>query len=94
MHHKKPAFSFETIILFLPVLTWCLFPAISCAETIHVPTDQPSIQQGINNALEHDTVLVAPGIYYENINFNGKNIVVASCFLTTQDSSYIGQTMM
>jgi len=34
---------------------------------IHVPNDYPTIQQGLNAASTGDTVLVAPGIYFENI---------------------------
>ena len=48
------------------------------ASTIHVPLDQPTIQAGINAALKGDTVLVAPGLYVENINFLGKAITVKS----------------
>ena len=35
-----------------------------------------TIQTAINAASDGDTVLVQPGTYVENINFNGKNIVV------------------
>ena len=48
------------------------------AATINVPADQPSIQSGINAAVNGDTVLVAAGTYKENINFMGKAITVAS----------------
>jgi parallel beta-helix repeat protein len=46
--------------------------------TIHVPADQPTIQAAIDAAVDGDTVLVADGIYNENINFKGKAITVTS----------------
>jgi len=64
------------------------------AGTIKVPQDQATIQTGIDSSSSGDTVLVAPGTYYENINFKGKNIVLGSLFLTTEDTSYISQTVI
>lgn len=64
------------------------------ATIINVPADIDSIQGGINLASDGDTVLVQPGIYVENINFNGKNIVVGSLTLTTGDTSYICRTVI
>ena len=48
------------------------------AKIIHVPADSSTIQGGINGAVNGDTVLVAPDIYYEHINFYGKAILVTS----------------
>jgi hypothetical protein len=62
--------------------------------TIHVPTDSLSIQAAIDGAIDGDTVLVQPGTYIENINFNGKNIMVGSLTLITGDTSYISQTVI
>jgi hypothetical protein len=50
----------------------------TAATVIHVPGDQPTIQAAINAASNGDTVLVSPGTYTENINFNGKAITVTS----------------
>ncbi|MGB5107282.1 MAG: hypothetical protein WBP42_11285 [Candidatus Zixiibacteriota bacterium] len=50
------------------------------AATIRVPQNQPTIQSGINAAVNGDTVLVGPGIYRGAGNFDlelfGKVIVV------------------
>jgi len=64
------------------------------ATIINVPADQSTIQAGIDASVDGDTVLVQPGTYVENINFNGHNIVLGSLFLTTQDTSYISSTII
>ena len=53
-----------------------------------------SFQSEIDAASDGDTILVAPGTYEGNINFNGKNVVVASEYLTTGDTSYISTTII
>jgi hypothetical protein len=64
------------------------------ADTIEVPADQPTIQAGIDAAVDGDTVLVAPGIFTENIRFKGKKIVVTSHYAATQDTSFVRSTII
>ena len=51
----------------------------SRAATVRVPSDQPTIQAGVDVATEGDTVLVAEGTYYERgITIQGRGIVLIS----------------
>jgi len=68
-------------------------PAFS-QNTIHIPGDYPTIQEGINAASNGDIVLVDEGTYYENIIYFGKNITVASHFLIDGDESHIENTII
>ncbi len=67
---------------------------VAMAAVINIPADYPTIQQGIDASVNGDTVLVQPGTYYENINFNGHNIVLGSLFLTTGNENYISSTVI
>ena len=64
------------------------------AETINVPDSYSSIQAAINASSDFDTVLVFPGFYQENIDFNGKNIVVTSTYIIDEDSTIISSTII
>jgi len=73
----------------------CLFvPYYLMSSIINVPTDQPSIQSGIDVSLNGDTVLVADGLYIENIKFKGKAITVASHYLMDSIESHISNTII
>jgi len=52
----------------------------AAARTITIdcngPSDFNSIQEAIDDAINGDTIIVHPCIYYENINFKGKGITV------------------
>jgi hypothetical protein len=56
--------------------------------------DFTTIQEGINASSDADTVLVYPNIYYENLDFNGKNIMLCSLELNTGNPQYIATTII
>ncbi len=78
------------LMLFL-LLGWIL-PSLT--QVIHIPTGQPTIQAGILAAGEGDTVLIDEGTYFEQINFLGKAITVASRYLVDGDTSHITRTII
>jgi len=72
-----------------------VFSIISLTATIiNVPADHATIQAAINISATGDTVLVQPGTYFEDIDFGGSAITVASLFLTTGQETYIEQTII
>lgn len=56
------------------------------AQTTHrVPADYPGIQLAIDAAQTGDTVLVSPGIYFENLQLRGRDIVLSSRYFMDAD---------
>ena len=53
-----------------------------------------SIQSAINASNNGDSILVYPGTYQENIDYNSKNISIASLYQSTHQSHYIDQTII
>ena len=66
----------------------------SGASVRKVPRDYAKIQQAINAGLDGDTILVDHGIYYENIRYLGKKIVVASRYILDNDTSHVSKTII
>ncbi len=71
-----------------------LFSNTLFARIIIVTPNFTTIQNGIISASAGDTVLVQPGEYIETIDFNGKDIVVASNFIFSGDTLDINQTII
>ncbi len=93
----KKVFISILVIGFALILNYCsdkTSPNDGFEYDISVPDDYPTIQMAIDSASIGDIILVQPGTYVENINFNGKSITVGSLFLTTNDTSYISQTVI
>ena len=47
---------------------------------INVPGDYTTIQEAISASVNGDTILVDEGTYFENINFIGRAITIASYY--------------
>ena len=77
-----------TMVLFTP------FMLIAQGNRINVPENFPKIQEAINSSVDGDTIIVAPGTYFENVNFRGKNILLTSHYLFDEDVSFINTTII
>jgi pectin methylesterase-like acyl-CoA thioesterase len=76
------------------VLLTTLFISPIHATVIRVPADFATIQAAINASANGDTVLVAPGTYYENLNLRGKRIMLTSNYLLEADPTSILGTII
>ncbi|MFM9948713.1 MAG: FG-GAP-like repeat-containing protein [Saprospiraceae bacterium] len=83
----------------LPASIFLLFSLITnlltAQTTYRVPADFPKIQAAIDAAQTGDTVLVSPGMYYENLQLRGRDIVLSSrYFLDFDPAKTIRETII
>jgi len=81
------------LLIYSILIVFFLF-CTSSADTLNVTSQYATIQSAINAASNGDVVLVASGTYYENINFKGKKITVASHYFINGNDSYIENTII
>ncbi|MCF8356725.1 MAG: C10 family peptidase [Melioribacteraceae bacterium] len=68
--------------------------SVNTPSYIYVPTHYDTIHEAITEAVDGDFVVVLPGTYNENINFQGKRIKVVSFYYFSNDETYIENTII
>lgn len=80
---------------FSTLLSLLLFSIVlTHAAILEVPSVYSTIQEGILASENGDTVLVAEGEYFENIDFRGRSIVVGSMFVIDSDIEHVPNTII
>jgi len=82
---KNPFSSFGLVFMML-------FAVPLEAAIINVPADFPTIQAAVDASVDLDEIVVAAGVYHENIIFNGKRVTVCSSDPT--DPSIVASTVI
>lgn len=68
----------KRLLVLLVLGALVLAPAGGTCAVIYVPSEQPTIQAGVNAAAVGDTVIVAPGIYSESVLLYGGPMTLRS----------------
>lgn len=80
--------------LFLLLSIFAIFCQGANATIIHVPGDSSTIQGAVNGSVSGDTILVAPGVYNENVRCTCKAVLLTSNFLFDHDTLAIDSTII
>lgn len=80
------------VFISLIVIQWLTIMNVS-ADVIRVPGQHTSIQAAVESATTGDTILIARGIYKENIHLQ-KKLTIGSDFLLSGDPADTGQTII
>ena len=93
-HYEIKKGELSMLKVFIIIITLVFSISLSFATIIYIPDDYSTIQNGIDNSVSGDTVLIRPGVYHEHINFDGHRLTLGSLYLTTGDTCYISQTII
>ncbi len=85
---------FFSLIILLAIIPLSQIWSSTIIVDINGTGDYITIQEGINNSQDGDIILVYPGTYHENIDYDGKNITVSSKYYTTGNKAYIDSTII
>ena len=72
----------------------CILAHSAFGTVRRVPLQYPTIQAAISAAQDGDTVLVAEGMYYENVLIENKSIIIASFYFMDGDTAHIARTVI
>ncbi|MFO7896204.1 MAG: hypothetical protein R6U84_04660, partial [Candidatus Cloacimonadales bacterium] len=85
---------YKNVILLLALIITCKLSALIIDVNIAGTADYTVIQDAINASVDGDTIRVYPGYYIENINYSGKDIVIASLYFFTEEEHYKTETII
>lgn len=89
MNHLARRIRFQSIPALLVLI---LIAGPARAATINVPANYPTISEALNAANPGDEIVVAPGVYQENVRFPGFDIILRSS--DPASSSVVAQTII
>ncbi len=84
----------KTMLLIILAFSTGILYALTHTVNLDGSAQFTAVQSAINASATGDTVLVYPGRYLENINFNGHSLTLASLELTTGNPAYIDSTII
>ncbi|KZY89495.1 hypothetical protein A3752_07205 [Oleiphilus sp. HI0081] len=71
-----------------------LVTKVTIKAALVVPDEFNTIQDAIDSSISNELLLIRPGIYFENLSINDKNIQISSLYELNKDTKYIEETVI